>query len=173
MYNVVVFSGKTATVYGKYTLDTDLTLTADQGLVIPEGAELVIPAGVTLTNRNVIHNEGTISGDGTIDNGSGIIYNEGMIAATVKIDPRGTVQTEVQPVRYDISKAPVVLKQCEPFCPGHIITGKSSANTVTVKSGEHDITLKGVTITANCPFSIEKGASVHLTLEGNNTLKTG
>lgn len=174
MYNVVVFSGKTATVYGKYTLDTDLTLTADQGLVIPAEAELVIPAGVTLTNRNVIHNEGTISGDGTIDNGSGTIYNEGTIADTVKIQPEGTIETEVQPIRYDISKAPVVIEQCEPFCPGHVITGKSSANTVTVKSGEHDITLEDVTITAKaCPFSIEKGASVHLTLEGNNTLKTG
>lgn len=61
---------------------------------------------------------------------------------------------------------------------GYIITGASSAHTVTVSGGEQDITLAGVSIDASSitglpAFLIESGASVNLALCGDNMLKGG
>lgn len=65
---------------------------------------------------------------------------------------------------------------------GYIITQKDSntatRKTVSVQSGAQSITLKDVNIDVSsidkaCAFSIEKGAEVNLTLQGENTLKSG
>lgn len=53
----------------------------------------------------------------------------------------------------------------------------SKGNTITVASGAHDITLQRITIEKTgdkeCAFSIESGATVTLTLEGENSLQSG
>ncbi|WP_411676823.1 beta strand repeat-containing protein [Caproicibacter sp.] len=64
---------------------------------------------------------------------------------------------------------------------GYVITQDGNGDvqhTITIKSGTQDITVENINInvsgTSNaCAFSIEKGAAVYLTLEGNNTLKSG
>lgn len=65
-----------------------------------------------------------------------------------------------------------------PSCPGHIITGTrtSTTNTITIERGHHNITLQDVNIDVRAmggaAFSIASGATVELTLEGTNTLKS-
>lgn len=62
-----------------------------------------------------------------------------------------------------------------------IITGTTTDKTVTVTSGEHEITLDGADIQFNdgnpyagtCAFSIANGAKVTLILKGKNTLGSG
>ena len=67
---------------------------------------------------------------------------------------------------------------CGSSCPGHTITGTSSANTIAVESGTHDIILQGVKIdvsnrSATAAFSIADSAVVNLTLKGENALTSG
>jgi len=59
-----------------------------------------------------------------------------------------------------------------------VIIGYSTANTVSVTGGTHNIVLRDAHIddsnnSGMCAFSIASGASVNLTLDGANTLKSG
>ena len=72
--------GKTFTVYSDYTLSQDLTIATDGKLTVAEGAELTVADGFTLTNKGVIVNDGTISGNLVNE---GTIYNKGTLPANV------------------------------------------------------------------------------------------
>lgn len=79
-----------------------------------------------------------------------------------------------------IADGPVTITAdtCTPDCPGHIITGTSTVNTITVESGTHDITLQDVKIDVSnqrgtSAFSIQPGAKVNLTLVRENALTSG
>lgn len=72
--------GKTFTVYSDYTLSKDLTIADDSKLTVAEGAELTVADGFTLTNKGVIVNDGTISGNLVNE---GTIYNKGTLPANV------------------------------------------------------------------------------------------
>lgn len=72
--------GKTFTVYSDYTLSRDLTIATDGKLTVAEGAKLTIADGFTLTNKGVIVNDGTISGNLVNE---GTIYNKGILPANV------------------------------------------------------------------------------------------
>lgn len=80
---------------------------------------------------------------------------------------------------YNIEQEAVTLTDnCAPNCSGHTITGtgQSTANTITVESGTHNIILQDVNINVSsggAAFSIKRGAAVNLTLSGTNTLKSG
>ena len=72
--------GKTLTVYSNYTLSQDLTIATDGKLTVAEGTKLTIADGFTLTNKGVIVNDGTISGNLVNE---GTIYNKGTLPANV------------------------------------------------------------------------------------------
>ncbi len=72
--------GKTFTVYSDYTLSQDLTIATDGKLTVAEGTKLTIADGFTLTNKGVIVNDGTISGNLVNE---GTIYNKGTLPANV------------------------------------------------------------------------------------------
>ena len=72
--------GKTFTVYSDYTLSQDLTIATDGKLTVAEGTKLTIADGFTLTNKGVIVNDGTISGNLVNE---GTIYNKGTLPAKV------------------------------------------------------------------------------------------
>lgn len=72
--------GKTFTVYSDYTLSQDLTIATDSKLTVAEGTKLTIADGFTLTNKGVIVNDGTISGNLVNE---GTIYNKGTLPANV------------------------------------------------------------------------------------------
>ena len=78
---------------------------------------------------------------------------------------------------YNIEEGPVTIADCGSGCSGHTITGTSGTNTITVESGTHDITLRDVNIVFwqinVAAFSIADGATVNLTLDGENTLISG
>ena len=57
----IVFENGVGTVYGKVTLQEDLTVDAGESLTIPQGAALTIPDGTTLTNDGTINNQGTLT----------------------------------------------------------------------------------------------------------------
>ena len=61
---------------------------------------------------------------------------------------------------------------------GYLITqtgGGSTANTITITDGEHDITIENITIQAstNAAIKVQAGAAVSLTLSGTNSLTGG
>ena len=75
-------------------------------------------------------------------------------------------------------EAVTIADVCGSGCSGHTITGASDANTIAVAGGDHDITLQSVNIDVSeryrtAAFSIAAGATVNLTLNGENTLKSG
>ena len=72
--------GKTFTVYSDYTLSQDLTIATDGKMTVAEGTKLTIADGFTLTNKGVIVNDGTISGNLVNE---GTIYNKGTLPANV------------------------------------------------------------------------------------------
>lgn len=81
---------------------------------------------------------------------------------------------------YDISSASVTIDDsCGNNCAGHTITGTTTSNTVTVSGGTHNITITNLNINVTTAadytsaFAISSGASVNLTLNGTNVLKSG
>ncbi len=84
--------------------------------------------------------------------------------------------TEYESDWYDISQSSVTINDtCGDSCPGHIISGSTTSNTITVK-GTHTVTLQDVTIDVSgsgltCPFAVS--GTCTLILSGTNTLKAG
>ena len=77
---------------------------------------------------------------------------------------------------YASSGAPSTTKDTVAAADDIVITQTSgTGSTISVISGEANITLEGVHIynTNSCPFTISSGAAVHLTLSGENRLDTG
>lgn len=62
----VVFVGNAGTVYGTVNLPGSVEIPIGYTLTVPEGAELVIPKGITLTNNGTIQNNGTIKNYGVM-----------------------------------------------------------------------------------------------------------
>lgn len=72
--NCVVFRGNTGTVYGKATLEQDLTVKSGQTLTIPEETSLTIPKGVTLTVLGTLTVQGTLINNGTFVDVNGVTH---------------------------------------------------------------------------------------------------
>ena len=159
----VIFEGNKGQVYGdSITLTTDAEIPSGKELTIKDGQTLTVGDGVSLTNNGTIANNGTIN----VEPGGNL---EGdVVGGTVNGRPSS------------IENGPVTIADCVSGCFGHIITGTgtSTTNTITVESGTHDITLRDVNIDVSgqndtAAFSIADGAAVNLTLNGENTLKSG
>ena len=120
-------------------------------LYIPKGTKLTIPDGITLNNDGWIIVMGDMVGSPT--NSDRISWNVDSI--------------ELRSIIID--------REAGDKCPGHVITGNSKSNNITVIGGTHNITLLNICIEVNgkAAFSIENTATVNLTLKGNNTLKSG
>ena len=85
---------------------------------------------------------------------------------------------DMQEISIENGSVTITADTCSTGCSGHTITGTSNANTITVESGTHNIILQGVNIDVSAQdntaaFSIAAGATVNLTLNGDNTLKSG
>ncbi len=85
-------TGAAYQVYGSHTLAEDLTVSKNGSFVIPKGAALTIPDGVTLENNGTmcIHEKDSLTGTGALTgNGKSLIdVNEDMISV-----PEGLVYT--------------------------------------------------------------------------------
>ena len=94
--NGIIFENGEGTVYGTVTLQEDLTVDADESLIIPQGAKLTIPSGVTVNNSGVITNEGTLTNNGTLTIGQGgtltgeVTGNPVVYTVTVQTDGKGS-----------------------------------------------------------------------------------
>ena len=65
--NGVIFQGDSGKVYGgPITIDSSVEIPAGKTLTIDKDQTLIIPDGVTLTNKGTITNDGTITNNGTI-----------------------------------------------------------------------------------------------------------
>ena len=94
--NGIVFENGEGTVYGTVTLQENLTVDADESLIIPQGAKLTIPSGVTVNNSGVIRNEGTITNNGILTIAQGgtltgeVTGNPVVYTVTVLTDGKGS-----------------------------------------------------------------------------------
>ena len=95
------FNSSTGTaylVYGDSTLAADLTVAADSSFVIPEGATLMIPAGVALTNNGTmyIHDKASLTGAGPLAGDGDFLIDvcEDMITGTEGLTYTGTDYTD-------------------------------------------------------------------------------
>ena len=99
----------------------------------------------------------------------------------------GTVLAAGQQTTLDISQGNIIISPTgyslgantgQPNPEGYLITqtgGGSTANTITITGGEHDITIDNITIqaSANAAIEVQTGAAVSLTLSGTNSLSGG
>lgn len=87
-----------------------------------------------------------------------------------------------EPIQHDISQGEVQLYAESGGCPGHVITGSTTDpdNKILVESGEHNITIRDVSIQfdsydlllrGDSPFAIGGNATVNLTIEGANSFQ--
>ena len=82
------------------------------------------------------------------------------------------------PIQHDVSQGDVVIESCGANCPGHVITGTTSSNTIVVKEGTHRITFDKVNVEIKnpkspektVPFTIFAPADVELILKGESKL---
>lgn len=85
-------TGAVYQVYGAHTLAAGLTVAADGSFVIPEGAALTIPNGITLENNGTmrIHDKDSLTGAGVLTGNGDFLadVNEDMISV-----PEGLVYT--------------------------------------------------------------------------------
>jgi len=85
----IVYKDNMGTVYGETTLEQDLQNPAEKGLVVPQGAKLIIPDGVTLTNSGTLQIE-----DASSLGGNGALAGEGSFTLPASIAlPNGLTYT--------------------------------------------------------------------------------
>ncbi|MEG2455090.1 MAG: hypothetical protein RSC08_02455, partial [Oscillospiraceae bacterium] len=150
----MIVIGSTGEIYGsRFTIPCDISIPSDSVLYMTEGQTLTVPQGRTLTvNGYIYQNGGTVDGDGRI------IYKSSILPVTPN----------------DISTGGVIIMPCTGTCKGHVITGKTEKNAVTVLGGEHNIMLLNTFIRSDtCAFSLFSGAKVNLTLRDFNKLISG
>ena len=155
--NAIVFIGNNVSLFGNVTLNHDLTFSGENNLIINNGKSLTIPNSITLLNNGVIKLfggiiSGTVSGNQPIL--PGLIISGGSDfsyigdALTITGDGSYTIT-----MRSDLTN----------------ITSES----ILVASGVNaNITLSNVNINHNSAFNMT-GATVNLTLIGENTLISG
>jgi hypothetical protein len=160
--NAIVFKNTVGTVYGSVTLQQDFAIPNTHTLGIASFSALTIPGGVNLTNDGtiVVYHGGILSGtvagnqpvdsDLTITGGSSCAYAEGIL--TITGDGTYTIA-----MRSGVS-------------------GPTTDRIVVASGVNAAITLNGVNIDVSgiddaCAFDMT-GATVSLTLGGNNVLKS-
>ena len=171
-----------------FTLDYDVTVPNTNLLTIEEGKTLTIPAGKTLINNGTIVNYSQIIINGTLQN-NGTIFNvnSGSITGTVS----GTQPTNTTPLgnTIDLSQGTgsvvgekwVLANNVYTVLDGAdvVITGSNSSQR-RVEVAAHsssDILLNNASVKSlgnNQPaFLINVGATVNMTIEGDNFLQAG
>ncbi|AEF82533.1 beta strand repeat-containing protein [Leadbettera azotonutricia] len=161
--NAIAFNGTTGTMYGNVTLGTDTTIPVGRLLPVVPGKTLIIPMEITLTNNGTIF----------VDNGGLIIGSvtgnqPGYPALTISGSAPYTYANGVLTIT-DSGTAAIGMKN------GVTLT---NVDRLVISSGKNvDITLSGVNIEVSslsdiCAFDMT-GATVNLTLTGNNALKSG
>lgn len=69
----VIFEGSSGKVYGDQTLTTELTISSNETLTIPNGTILTVPVDASLCSIGAIYVDGTLSGTVT-NSGRGAVY---------------------------------------------------------------------------------------------------
>jgi hypothetical protein len=186
--NAIVFNELPGTVYGDFILRQDLTL--NYNLTIPAGASLTIASGVVLVNNSsignlgTITNEGMITNQGTIDNQGEIINNNGQIFGSVggngilngSTDEPLSIPGAIldDDYTYDNNELRVLRSGTFTIRMGDGFPGSTNNRIVVDQGITANITLQGVNINVNAgyAFYIEDGATVNLTLVGNNNISS-
>jgi hypothetical protein len=161
MGHAIVFDGIDGTMYGDVTLQQDITIPTGRVLYISSGQSLTIPSGITLMNNGTIIKRGNVSGT---------------IAGNQPVEPVFTVSGSSA---YTYSGGVLTITGNGTYTIG-MRDGVSSTTVeriVVLSDVEADITLSGVNINVSsidnaCAFDMT-GATVNLTLVGNNVLISG
>jgi hypothetical protein len=161
--NSIVFIGNVGTLYGNFTLRNDLTVTNTRSLSVPPRRTLTIPENVTLTNNGTIF----IYGGGTI------------IGTVIGNQPLSQVFIVSGDTGYTYTEEILTITGNGTYTIG-MNNGFTSSifDRITVAAGVNaNITLSGINIDVSrmnnvCTFDMT-GATVNLTLTGDNVLKSG
>jgi len=157
----IVFNGNDGLMYGNVVLSRNITIPSGRNLFINNGLTLTIQSGFTLTNNGTIFIEsgsytGTISGNQpiepsfTISGGAAYIYTEGVLTIT----GNGT---------YTIGmRAGVTSTTIERIVVASGVTANITLSNINIDRGSSN----------NIAFNMS-GATVNLTLFGNNILRSG
>jgi len=154
----IVFSGNNGTVYGNFILGYDLTISAGRVLLVDKERTLTIPSYITLLNNGTIRLIGTING--TVS-GNQPITPELSISGSNSFNYIGDVLTITENGTYTISLR-------------NGLSGTTQGRIVVAPGVNANITLSGVNITINNTSAFDMtGATVNLTLVGENVLRSG
>jgi hypothetical protein len=159
----LVFNGDNVTMYGSATLGQNITIPADRTLIIPSGNVLTISSGKTLTNNGMIYVK-----TGGIINGN-----------VTKNQPKYQAFAVTGDISYTYDPGLLTITGTGPYTIG-MADGVSGTDydRILIQAGViADITLNGVNINLRsidgaCAFDMS-GATVNLTLKGNNTFLSG
>ena len=91
--NGVIFQGDSGKVYGgPITIDSSVEIPAGKTLTIDKDQTLIIPDGVTLTNKGTITNDGTITNNGALEiESGGTLENNSVLAGDGTTTGEGTL----------------------------------------------------------------------------------
>ncbi|GHV96257.1 hypothetical protein AGMMS50293_25770 [Spirochaetia bacterium] len=161
----LVFKGNTGTIYGAVTFDQNLTFTSGKVLTIRDGTDLTIPAGITLTNNGTIYLDdgGTITVNGTLA-GNNYITPDLTISGGASYTYVSRILTITGDGTYTISmRGEKTVSNLDRIVVSAGVTANITLNNVKIDLSSKDY---------YCAFSMS-GATVNLTLNGVNELKSG
>ena len=171
----ILFLGNnaTSTFYGtNVSITDDVELPSGYTLIVDVGKTFTIPSGKTLANNGTVYNCGTITNYGTWKGNEPVPFGGNTIDMSIPIPhPCGGVGWSYADNIYTIEDGANVY-----------ITGTNlNKRGITVASNAKNvnITLNNVSIEFSwgseilCPLFLNSGATVNLTILGENTLNTG
>lgn len=189
----VIFDANEGRAYGNPTITADEEIPANMTLSVESGMTLTVADGVTLNNNGILKISGTLTGDGTVQNnvaaiksksgiisishwkGDAVIERESVGVFFLTKDDGG----ELIPDRdYTYEAGVLTIKTAEPITIEMPKGMETPVNRIVVPSGSvANITLNNVKLDmsdsdSTCAFDMT-GATVNLTLAGENTLKSG
>ncbi len=187
----IIFEGNNGALYSKTN-----SLTLMQDILIPSGKTLSIESGKTLTvenGKNLVVEVGGILNisdyGGVVNNGT--IYNYGTINTLSNIIGSGAIYPQSDNPFENLMGTPLFLREnsgatqisydnttWSDYTGTVTLTGDTTKNTVTILSGEHDISFNNLSIDVSdisraCAFDIQNTAVANIILQGTSTLKSG
>ena len=181
----VIFEDTSGQVYAAgdnaISVPQNWSVPADCTLTVPWDVTLEIPAGVRLDVEGTLINEGTIEVAGTLDWSDALLTNNGVVTALDGSSVTPTVPAfknnlavtgGVERTDYDFRGAVLVILSDTPLT----VTGETKAERIVVGPNvQANLTLSNVSIDIQSGNAIDllSGASLNLTLVGENILKPG
>lgn len=147
----IVFDGDKGTVYGKVTLEENLTIGEGESLTIPDGASLTIGNDATLINEGTVTNNGTLTNNGTINNSGTLpddIDGNGTVnhAPSITTDslPNGTEGTSYSQTLTATGTAPITWSVTSGYLPTGLTLNESTGviSGTPTEDGTFNFTVK-------------------------------